>query len=674
MQYFHQNTPSYQQQHHHNSNEEKMQRRRSRSTSRQHTPDVPCMNLLGDLQGSLQQLGLLVEMGLVLGKISSGMSVLADGTYDSILCDILKVYEKVQSLTQRMGRAQNVLWYINKMHLETGRHFCHPDVLMFVLISTLTQVLPHADMIKVRGSFLPVEEVSRLVDDEDAVQMVSAIAELSAPTVVIGRVGLLMTELEIYGDPANLHEIVSKLNLSATNDNSSNDGSSCQSNDTSDNSDDGLTSYNSHSRTPKKVEEFINADVEEFGGSLFALGSLLENVMGGSSFVMNNHGCTFSFSIPCRVEMDPIINLHLQSDDDASSVGSADNYTDDHHDEVKMRNTGLSTTNEERSSRISFGTEVDVKTFDSKAATNHTHDDGKETTEKRPKSLRKMKKNNSETDFVVYTKEAVLKSLTEPGESVKIVAINALVNEVSTKKAPSPSESMPKPPSILLLKDMIGMELPSYKRIMKVLLVDDSVTVQKVMSIWLKKKNCLVTSALNGMLALEMMKTTAYDIVFMDFLMPVMDGLTCMRRYHEFIMTGEDDYDVAIQQSSLPKGSEDQWIIGLSATALTKDEEDAFDAGMHMFCAKPVDMTALGYILEAKRMGLDYRTLARLVKSNRNSTMTAQQQDDVVDMLLPKTERSGSVSGVKERAEMKVNVENNFLTNIFCGFHFPNFL
>jgi len=207
---------------------------------------------------------------------------------------------------------------------------------------------------------------------------------------------------------------------------------------------------------------------------------------------------------------------------------------------------------------------------------------------------------------------------------------------------------------------MIGLEVPTYKRILKVLLVDDSVTVQKVVGIWLKKKNCLVTSALNGLIALELMKTTVFDIVFMDFLMPVMDGLSCMRHIQNYQR----------MHPMLQKGVEDQWVIGLSATALPKDEEDAFDAGMHMFCAKPVEMIALTHILEAKRIGLNYITLAQLVKDNRACTMTAQQQDEAAELLLPRNAESMSKDAMKEREAMKVNITANVNTNIFGGFHF----
>eukprot|EP01039_Chlorochromonas_danica_P009430 gene9430-10415_t len=149
----------------------------------------------------------------------------------------------------------------------------------------------------------------------------------------------------------------------------------------------------------------------------------------------------------------------------------------------------------------------------------------------------------------------------------------------------------------------------SHKQdILQVLIIDDSVTVQKAMTIWLEKKKCQVTTALNGAIALDLLKTNAYDLVFLDFLMPVMDGLTCLHAFHDWLLHSPPEV--------LPQGVVDQWIIGLSATALKTDWQDAFAAGLDMFCSKPVDMQALGYIIEAKKLGISMKKLLELDGDN----------------------------------------------------------
>ena len=61
-------------------------------------------------------------------------------------------------------------------------------------------------------------------------------------------------------------------------------------------------------------------------------------------------------------------------------------------------------------------------------------------------------------------------------------------------------------------------KMASYRRL-KVLVVDDSITVQKIMLKLLRQENCMVTTADNGDQGLRLMKLEQFDICFMDFLM-----------------------------------------------------------------------------------------------------------------------------------------------------------
>jgi PleD family two-component response regulator len=54
---------------------------------------------------------------------------------------------------------------------------------------------------------------------------------------------------------------------------------------------------------------------------------------------------------------------------------------------------------------------------------------------------------------------------------------------------------------------------------LRILLVDDTLSVQKLMGRWLKNQGCEVTYALNGKIGLHLLKTQQFDICFMDFLM-----------------------------------------------------------------------------------------------------------------------------------------------------------
>lgn len=66
------------------------------------------------------------------------------------------------------------------------------------------------------------------------------------------------------------------------------------------------------------------------------------------------------------------------------------------------------------------------------------------------------------------------------------------------------------------------------------LVIDDSVTVRKPISKVLTKLGFYVDTAENGLKGLEAMKRNTYDLVFCDFLMPVMDGIDCVKQYRKW--------------------------------------------------------------------------------------------------------------------------------------------
>ncbi|KAJ4376119.1 hypothetical protein N0V83_001400 [Neocucurbitaria cava] len=80
-----------------------------------------------------------------------------------------------------------------------------------------------------------------------------------------------------------------------------------------------------------------------------------------------------------------------------------------------------------------------------------------------------------------------------------------------------------------------------------ILIVEDNLVNQKVLSKQLTKAGCIISTADNGLQALDHLTTTSYhtpsgiplSVILMDLEMPEMDGLTCCKRIREMERDGE---------------------------------------------------------------------------------------------------------------------------------------
>jgi CheY-like chemotaxis protein/signal transduction histidine kinase len=105
----------------------------------------------------------------------------------------------------------------------------------------------------------------------------------------------------------------------------------------------------------------------------------------------------------------------------------------------------------------------------------------------------------------------------------------------------------------------------------RVLLVEDNEINQKIVLLSLNKKVQQIDVAGNGKIALEMFGLKQYDIILMDIMMPVMDGLTAIKKIREIESTND---------SHVP-------IITITANALTGDRDNCLAAGADDYIAKP---------------------------------------------------------------------------------------
>ncbi|HJV96291.1 MAG TPA: response regulator, partial [Albitalea sp.] len=116
-----------------------------------------------------------------------------------------------------------------------------------------------------------------------------------------------------------------------------------------------------------------------------------------------------------------------------------------------------------------------------------------------------------------------------------------------------------------------------------VLLAEDDLVNQLVIKEMLSKLGCSVEVADNGLIAQAAAMQQAYDLIFMDCHMPVMDGYESTRRIRA--------YEAAQGLRRTP-------IVALTAAALASDREQCIAAGMDDYMTKPVSIAQLGAALQ----------------------------------------------------------------------------
>ena len=113
----------------------------------------------------------------------------------------------------------------------------------------------------------------------------------------------------------------------------------------------------------------------------------------------------------------------------------------------------------------------------------------------------------------------------------------------------------------------------------KVLIVDDNKMNVKVFQSLLKKTQMQISEAFSGKECLEILKEKSFDIIFLDHMMPGMDGIETLH---------------VIKEENL---CEDVPIIMLTANAIVGDRERYLEEGFDDFLTKPIITDELDRII-----------------------------------------------------------------------------
>ena len=115
-----------------------------------------------------------------------------------------------------------------------------------------------------------------------------------------------------------------------------------------------------------------------------------------------------------------------------------------------------------------------------------------------------------------------------------------------------------------------------------ILLVEDNVLNQRVVTFSLKKYRHEVVIANNGVEAIEKFREHKFDVILMDIMMPVMDGIEATVKIREIELADNIEFRTP--------------IIALTANTMDNDRDKCISYGMDEFMAKPFDIEKLNSI------------------------------------------------------------------------------
>ncbi len=182
----------------------------------------------------------------------------------------------------------------------------------------------------------------------------------------------------------------------------------------------------------------------------------------------------------------------------------------------------------------------------------------------------------------------------------------------------------------------------------KILVVDDNRINLEVAKGLMKPFELNLETAINGAIAVDMVAKNTYDLVFMDHMMPEMDGIDATTAIRKM----DGDY-----YKNLP-------IIALTANALVGAKELFVKEGMNDFLAKPIEVEKLNDILQTwlpkekqqaiiahKKYANDYNIQIEGIDTNYGINIIGGEINDYYDVL-----SAFYIDGLKKIEKLNVDI------------------
>ncbi|GKY98630.1 hypothetical protein MPSEU_000819700 [Mayamaea pseudoterrestris] len=159
-------------------------------------------------------------------------------------------------------------------------------------------------------------------------------------------------------------------------------------------------------------------------------------------------------------------------------------------------------------------------------------------------------------------------------------------------------------------EEMVNAKPPAAPECRKrALVIDDSVIMRKMLCRALEQLGYdIVHQAADGMDGLQCMKEHTYDLVLLDFLMPVMDGMDCVRAFRQWEKKNRPSYN--------------QVICGMSAHASPHDVDRGLLHGMTHYRSKPLSLNDLKQLRDLTASTVDAS------RTEKKATLFSTSLDD----------------------------------------------
>ncbi len=125
--------------------------------------------------------------------------------------------------------------------------------------------------------------------------------------------------------------------------------------------------------------------------------------------------------------------------------------------------------------------------------------------------------------------------------------------------------------------ESLGSNIHKVRKGLKILVAEDNIINQRVVQSIFKHLGYEIDLVKNGSEALKKIKENVYDVVFMDILMPEMDGFTATRE--------------------IRKTNNDLSVIAMTASDEKEKKDEAFASGMNDYVSKPVKPEDIKHLL-----------------------------------------------------------------------------